>query len=566
MHKLWHVLAPPEPKVIAHLADTLGIRPELATLLAQRGIRSFDDAKAFFRPSLDELHDPFLMRDMDRAVNRLCEAVFNGEKILVYGDYDVDGTTSVALVYMFLKEFTQEVDYYIPDRYGEGYGISEKGVRHAAENGYSLVVALDCGIRAEQKMELANELGVDFIICDHHLPGPQLPKALAVLDPKRADCPYPFKELSGCGVGFKLLQGFCQQNTIPLGRLLNYLDLVVVSIGSDIVPITGENRVLAYYGLKKLNSLPVAGLKWLKEVSGRTRPLTITDVVFYLGPRINAAGRLAHARESVDLLIGQEDEKLQEFAKVLNERNIERRDFDQTITAEALELIASKFPDTRSTVLFAETWHKGVVGIVASRCVEKFYRPTIILTRHGQKAAGSARSVEGFDVHEAIGSCADLLDQYGGHQHAAGLSMPLENLEAFRLKFEEVVSATILPEQMNPRIVVDLKVDFDFISFKTLSILKQMEPFGPQNMAPVFWSDRVIVKNPVRVLKEEHLKMMVYQQGHSQGYDAIGFGLGDKAAMIEVGKPFELLYHLEENEFQGNKTIQLAVKDIRFGA
>ena len=563
MQKKWVFREEVSDQLVGALAKEINVSKPLAALLAQRGIFSFEDAKHFFRPNLEDLHDPFLMKGMTEAVNRLCEAVFNGEKILVYGDYDVDGTTAVATVYSFLKKFTSEIAFYVPDRYTEGYGVSEKGVRWAVDQKFDLMICLDCGIRAVKNITLAKELGLDVIVCDHHLPGDQLPPALAVLDPKQSDCNYPFKELCGCGVGFKLLQGFCHQNTIDFSELYEYLDLVAVSIGSDIVPIVGENRILAFYGLQKINQQPSAGLKALKEISGFKNALSISDVVFYLGPRINAAGRLSHAKESVNLLINTNENELLELAKVLNDRNVERKDFDQSITAEALEMIEEHFPETKSSVLFKPNWHKGVVGIVASRCIEHYYRPTIILTESGGVATGSARSVDGFDVHEAIGKCEHLLQQYGGHQHAAGLSLSLENVEAFRDAFEKEVSETITADQLVPKLTVDLEVDFDFLTFKTLGIINQMAPFGPQNLQPTFSSKNVYVKNKPRLLKDTHLKLMVYQEGHAGGFEAIGFGLGYLADKIQPNMPFDIAYHLEQNEFQGNKTLQLNLKDIK---
>ncbi|MCP4458402.1 MAG: single-stranded-DNA-specific exonuclease RecJ [Cytophagales bacterium] len=563
MEKKWILNNKADNTLVEGLAKELNIAQELTSILVQRGVSTFEEAKIFFRPSLNLLHDPFLMMNMDHAVNRLCDAVFNNEKMVVYGDYDVDGTTSVAMVYSFLKEFSDHVEFYIPDRYSEGYGISEKGVTWAADNGFSLMIALDCGIRAVDKVELANSLNLDMIICDHHLAGDIVPKATAVLDPKQPGCNYPFKELSGCGVGFKLLQGFCQQNTIPLERIFNYLDLVVVSIGSDIVPIVEENRVLAYYGLKKLNRDPSMGLKSLRDVSGMKKDMSISDVVFYLGPRINATGRLTHAKESVNLLISKSEDDLTELSKILNERNSARKDFDISITAEALEMIEKDFPTTKSSVLFKNDWHKGVVGIVASRCIEHYYRPTIILTESEGKATGSARSVNGFDVHEAIGKCSHLLEQFGGHTHAAGLSLPLENVEVFRNEFERVVSETITSDQLIPKLHIDQKVNFDFINFKTINILNQMAPFGPQNLQPLFWSENVYVKNLPRLIKDVHLKLMVYQEGHVENFDAIAFGFGDWVKKLEPAKPFQLAYYIEENVFQGNKTLQLNVKDIK---
>lgn len=563
MEKKWELIESPLDTDIIELSKSINVHPTLGSILLQRGINSFEEAKTFFRPSLTDLHDPFLMKDMDKAVNRLGEAVFNNEKILVYGDYDVDGTTSVAVMYSFLKQLSANVEFYIPDRYSEGYGISEKGVRYSAENGFHLMICLDCGIRANQMTDLANELSLDMIICDHHIPGKKIPNALAVLDPKQSDCPYPFKELSGCGVGFKLLQGFCIQNTMDLSELYQYLDFVAVSIGSDIVPIVGENRILTYYGLKKLNLHPSAGLKALMEISGLNKSMSISDVVFYIGPRINATGRLTHARESVNLLINDKSDELAELAKVLNQRNTKRKEFDHSITQEALEMIKEEYPATASSVLFKSNWHKGVVGIVASRCIEQYYRPTIILTESEGKASGSARSVEGFDIHDAIGDCSDLLNQYGGHAHAAGMTLELENVNAFREKFEEVVVQSITEDQRIPKISVDQIVEFDMLNFKTIGILNQMAPFGPQNQQPIFMSENVFIKSSPRILKDSHLKIKVYQGENQQGYDAIGFGLGEWAEKIDINSPFHIVYNLEENEYQGNKTLQLILKDIK---
>ncbi|MEP5613201.1 MAG: single-stranded-DNA-specific exonuclease RecJ [Cyclobacteriaceae bacterium] len=563
MEKKWIYLDEPDAQIIQDLSKSINISPTLAKILAQRGIESFDQAKAFFRPSLSTLHDPFLMKDMDTAVNRLCDAVFNKEKILVYGDYDVDGTTSVSLVYLFLLQFTDQIEFYIPDRYSEGYGISEKGIQWAADHRFQLVIALDCGIRANERAVQSKELGIDLIICDHHLPGEALPDAFAILDPKRTDCAYPFDELSGCGVGFKLLEGFCQQNTIEKEKLFQFLDLLVVSIASDLVPIIGENRTLAYYGLRKLNHSPSAGLKSLIKVSGQKTALNISNVVFSLGPRINAAGRLSHAKESVNLLIGASDETT-EFADNLNTRNKERREFDQNITDEALQMIAEIPLEKKSTVLFKESWHKGVIGIVASRCIEHYYRPTIILTESNGKATGSARSVDGFDVHSAINECSDLLEQFGGHKYAAGLTLPIENIEAFQDKFEEVVANRILPEQLIPMVKIDSNISLKDVNFKTISILSQMEPFGPQNLAPIFGTKNVTVKAKPQVMKEAHIKGFLHEIGNDQMFEFIGFGLASKAEEMIPGKVFQIAFHIEENNFRQQKSLILNIQDIKF--
>ena len=564
MEKKWIYRDEPSEQLIQDLSKSINVNPTLANILVQRGIESFDEAKAFFRPSLKTLHDPFLMKDMDVAVNRLCEAVFNQEKILLYGDYDVDGTTSVSLLFLFLKQFTDQLDFYIPDRYTEGYGISEKGISWAANSGFKLIIALDCGITANERALQAKDSGMDLIICDHHLPGDDLPEALAVLDPKRSDCEYPFDELSGCGVGFtKLLEGFCQQNTIEKEKLFQYLDLLSVSIASDLVPITGENRTLAYYGLKKLNSNPITGLKSLIDVSGQKTALNISNVVFSLGPRINAAGRLAHARESVNLLIDESDETAV-FADNLDARNKERREFDQQITKEALEMIADIPLERNSTVLFKDDWHKGVIGIVASRCVEHRYRPTIILTQSDGNATGSARSVDGFDVHAAISECQDLLQNFGGHKYAAGLTMPLENLEAFTDRFENAVSKKIAPDQLIPSLTIDAQIDPEHVNFKTKNILSQMEPFGPGNLSPIFCSLQMTLKSKPTIMKELHAKGFMHQIGHSKMFEYIAFGLADKMEALEPGQPFEVAYHIEENDFRHQKSLILNIQDIRF--
>ena len=566
MSKRWVYKNVPDPELVKSLAAGIKVNETLSTLLVQRGHSTFDEAKAFFRPHLAQLHDPFLMKDMDKAVNRLSEALFKKEKILIYGDYDVDGTTSVALVYGFLRKYHSYIDYYIPDRYDEGYGISETGVRWAAEHGFSLIIALDCGIKAISKVALASDLGIDFIICDHHLPGPELPRAHAVLDPKRPDCNYPFDGLSGCGVGFKLMQAFAIQNTVDIQELYLYLDLVAVSIASDIVPVVDENRVLTYFGLQKLNKSPLPGFKALKQLSGIKGEVTVTRVVFGIGPRINAAGRIDHARAAVELLIARNDEEAFDLAGQLDLKNDLRKNFDENITKEALAIIeeGNHLGKSFSTVLYKEDWHKGVIGIVASRCIEKFYRPTIILTESNSKATGSARSVVGFDVYEAIAECADLLDQYGGHKYAAGLTMNLDNVEAFKKRFEEVVARRITPDMLEPIIDIDLEVPIEAINFKFFNILRQMAPFGPGNMQPVFVSTNVIAKS-VKLLKETHLKMFLSQEGSRASLEAIAFGFGEFHDAIAGGAPFQVAYTVEENDFMGNKTMQLHIKDLKLG-
>ncbi|WP_420576442.1 single-stranded-DNA-specific exonuclease RecJ [Ekhidna sp.] len=565
MEKRWIYKQEPNKEIVDKLSQQLNINEYLGKILVQRGIDTFDLAKDFFRPSLSRLHDPFLMLNMDRAVNRLTEAVFNKEKILIYGDYDVDGTTSVSLMYLFLKQFTDNLEFYIPDRYSEGYGISKKGIDHAIENEVRLIIALDCGVRAIDRAQQAKDAGIDLIICDHHLPGDDLPDAYALLDPKQLNCKYPFKELSGCGVGFKLLEGFCQQNTIEKEKLFDFLDLVAVSIASDIVPIVDENRILAFYGLKKLNQAPSAGLKSLIEISGKKNEFSVSDVVFSIGPRINAAGRLTHAKESVNLLIGDAEET-GAFADNLNDRNKERREFDQTITSEALEMIASFEEERKSTVLFKGDWHKGVIGIVASRCIEHYHRPTIILTESKGMATGSARSVDGFDVHQAISECADLLEQFGGHTHAAGLTLPLNNVEKFIDRFEQVVSERILPEQLIPKVEIDTEIPLSYINFKTYNVMSQMAPFGPQNMSPIFGTKNVIVDTTPKVIKDKHIKGFLHAQNSTKLFEFIGFGMADKLEQIKTGVPFHIAYHLEENNYMGNKSLILNLKDVRFDA
>ncbi|WP_128546406.1 single-stranded-DNA-specific exonuclease RecJ [Larkinella soli] len=550
------------------LTRDLKVNPFMAMLLVQRGITCFDEARLFFRPEQTHLHDPFLMKDMDKAVERLQMAMVREEKILVYGDYDVDGTTSVSLFYGFLKTIYPHLGYYIPDRYKEGYGISSQGIEWAAQNGFTLIVSLDCGIKSVERVAEAWEKGIDFIICDHHRPGAEIPKAAAVLDPKRADCEYPYKELTGCGVGFKLLQALCLFREIELERLYEYLDLLAISIASDIVPITGENRVLAYYGLKRLNASPRTGLQALIRVAGFHNELDITNVVFGIGPRINAAGRIKHAMAAVQLLLAETEEDATEFALEINEHNNSRRQYDTSITEQALAMIQSDewLLKAKSTVLFNDTWHKGVIGIVASRCIEKFHRPTIILTASHDKAAGSARSVPGFDVYEAIEECADLLEQFGGHTFAAGLTLKLENIKAFQQKFEEVVSRRIREEQLVPMIEIDMPLDFDAIDQKFYNVLKQMAPFGPGNMSPVFSTHDVYLAGEPFIMKEKHLKISVRQQGSSRIFTAIGFNMAHYALFLRRSHPISICYQIEENNYNGNKSLQLYLKDIKLTA
>ncbi|WP_206025979.1 single-stranded-DNA-specific exonuclease RecJ [Hymenobacter metallicola] len=572
MEKRWIRKPAPEPTKVRHLADALRVNEAIIALLCQRGVCSYDEAYEYFRPSLAHLPDPLLMRDMDRAVERLLTALHEGQKVLVFGDYDVDGTTSVAVVFSYLRTLfgPERVDYYIPDRYKEGYGISDAGIDYAVAQNFSLIIALDCGVKAVDRIEYANERGIDFIICDHHLPGTELPKAVAVLDPKRTDCEYPFKELSGCGVGFKLMQALCQHLGMDQGPLYELLDMVAISIAADIVPITGENRILAYHGLRLLNDKVQGqrpGVAALRELAGlRDGELTISSLVFGFAPRINAAGRMGDAKRSVAMLLAESKEEAVEKTGVVDKTNIERRGFDTSITKEALSMIEDDLSlrNAHSTVLYKEDWHKGVIGIVASRCLDKYYRPTIILTQSNGKATGSARSVVGFDVHQAISECADLLDQYGGHMYAAGLTLPVENVPKFRERFEQVVAGRILPEQLIPPVEIDGVLRLEEITDSFYKLLHQMEPFGPGNPNPVFESEYVYATpDSARIVGNSHLKLTLTQDGRHT-VDAIGFGLGEYHERITDGHPFNVCYTVEINEYRGQKSLQLRVKDIRW--
>lgn len=558
-------LLPVQQETVAALSAAINVSDMLAGLLVQRGITDFEQAKAYFRPQLTHLHNPFTMQDMDSAVERLDRAVRKREKILVYGDYDVDGATSVAMFYGFLSRFCTDLEYYIPDRYSEGYGVSWQSIEWAQQNGITLIVTLDCGIKAIDKVAYAATLGIDFIICDHHRPGDEIPEAVAVLDPKRSDCAYPYKELTGCGVGFKLLQAWCIHTGKDLFELYDFLDLLVISIAADIVPITGENRVLAYYGLLRLNSNPRKGIKALIKVAGFKDSLDIMNVVFGLGPRINAAGRIKHAGEAVRLLLSDEEEEADNFAMEINQHNNDRRNFDSTITEEALLMIRDNdgFLQAKSTVLYKEDWHKGVIGIVASRCIEHYHRPTIILTLSNGKATGSARSVPGFDVYEAIEECAELLEQFGGHTFAAGLTLAPENVNLFREKFEETVSSRMMPDLLTPLINIDKEVSLSEITQKMYNILKQMAPFGPGNMAPVFATHQVSLVGVPIIMKEKHIKFEVTQDG-APPVTVIGFGMAEIYPRLIEGRPFSICYSVNENNFRNIRTLQLMLKDIRF--
>jgi single-stranded-DNA-specific exonuclease len=567
MKKRWEYTANPPAEKVKELSTALNVNSYLTSVLIQRGIDTFEKAKLFFRPSLDHLHDPFLLTDMNRAVERLQKAIQSKEKILIYGDYDVDGTTSVALVYSYLKSFYPNCDFYIPDRYKEGYGVSEAGIIWAEENGFSLIIALDLGIKAGNMVMLANHKGIDFIICDHHLPDAEIPQAVAVLDPKRKDCPYPFKELSGCGLGFKLIQAYAKNHGNEQD-VFRYLDLVAVSIASDIVPISGENRILAFHGLQRLNENPSPGLKALKDISGIKQDLDISGIVFTLGPRINAAGRVAHGRAAVELLIASTEEEALGLAEKIDLKNDLRREFDINITEEALSMIEAddQLKNARSTVLFKETWHKGVIGIVASRCIEKYYRPTVILTQSNGVITGSARSVYGFDLYQAIESCENLLLKFGGHKYAAGVTLLPENLIAFRQKFEEVVSGTITHDQLTPVVGIDCSVPFDAMNWKFNNVLKQMAPFGPENQKPVFEARNVFVQNSLTMFKERHLRFLAGQQGNESVFQAVGFDQIEHYDRIAGGDTFSMAFTLDENTFNGETSLQLRIKDIKFDA
>ncbi|MBI1770064.1 MAG: single-stranded-DNA-specific exonuclease RecJ [Bacteroidetes bacterium] len=565
MEKRWINYPLPPLQEIADLGKELNINSYLTAILLQRGISDFESAKKFFRPSLEHLHDPFLMQDMEKAVVRLKEAIDNNEKILVYGDYDVDGTTAVAVVYSYLKSFYPHCEFYIPDRYAEGYGVSEAGIIWAEENGYSLIISLDLGIKAGDMVTMAAHKGIDFIICDHHLPGGEIPNAVAVLDPKRNDCGYPFNELSGCGLGLKLIHAFAKKYKDEK-EVFEYLDLVAVSIASDIVPINGENRTLAFFGLQKLNQNPRPGLKSLKDLSGIKIDQDISSVVFTLGPRINAAGRVAHAKAAVELLIAKTEEEASALAEKVNVKNDLRREFDLSITEEAVAMIEGNetLRKAKSTVLFKNTWHKGVIGIVAARCVEKYYRPTVILTESNDKVTGSARSVKDFDLYQALENCSDLLEKYGGHKYAAGLTLDRSNVGAFQKRFEEVVSASITEEMQTPVVEIDIVLPLDAITSKFISVLKQMAPFGPENPKPTFEARNLYVANSLSSFKDKHVRFLVGQNGSEIVFQTVGFDLGENYSRLASGDNFKMAFTIEENSYNGITSIQLRAKDIKF--
>lgn len=564
MEKKWVYKPKHQEDTAAQLAESINVDPLIARLLLSRGIRTFEDAREFFRPDLSLLHDPFLMKDMDKAVGIIDKAIRNQDRILIYGDYDVDGTTAVATVYRFFKHLYDQVGYYIPDRHSEGYGLSMQAIDWAVENGYGLIITLDCGITANEQVAYANERGLTVIITDHHLPA-VLPEAAAILNPKQADCPYPFKELSGCGIGFKLTQAFASRNEIDEQYVMQSLDLLAVSIAADIVPILGENRILTHFGLKKLNENPTVGLRAIIQLCCDKKDLNITDIVFTIAPRINAAGRMGDAKNAVELLLSNNMQEAESRAQVINETNTDRRDVDANITREAM-LVAeatSDFNSRRTTVVYGQNWHKGVIGIVASRLVEQYYRPTIVFSHADGLLTGSARSVNGFDIHNAISQCAEYVDQFGGHKYAAGLTLREENIEKFSSKFEEVVRNSIRDEQLVPLLEIDQHIRLKDITPRFFRVLKQFAPFGPGNMQPVFSSKDVYSNGFVRVVGENHLQISI-QQDDSIAFSAIAFGHAEHYPLISKGLPFNVAYTIEENTWRGVTSIKLNIKDIKF--
>lgn len=570
MEKRWTLLPQAEKERIQKLSSSLNnLNETLCNILINRGIDDFEKAKTFFRPHTNQLHSPFLMKNMDKAVARLQKAIKNNENILIYGDYDVDGTTSVTLVYSYISSYYKNLSYYIPNRYTEGYGISYQGIAFAEENDVSLIIALDCGIKAVEKIDYANKKNIDFIICDHHLPGDTVPDAIAVLDPKQVDCEYPYKELSGCGVGFKFMQAWAEEEKHEVDKLFSLVDILAVSICADIVAITGENRVLCHYGVQKLNKNPQPGFKAMLEIANnKKKELTVTDIVFTLAPRINAAGRIESGNKAVEVMLSQNPQLADEGGNYIDIQNTDRKELDKTITKEALAMIEAdeKLKARKTTVLFKNDWHKGVIGIVASRCIENYYRPTIILTQSKGMAAGSARSVKGFSVYNAIEECSELLEQFGGHKYAAGMTMPLENVPAFQKKFEEVVASTIDDELLIPEIEIDAVLDLADIETKFYRVLKQFAPFGPLNMKPTFVSKGVYEKGQARIVGDNHLKLeIVAHKNNTKGIAGIAFNMGKKMDLLKNGEPFDVVYHIEENEWQGRTTLQLMVQDIKKG-
>lgn len=564
MEKRWNILPYDEEKT-SLLQKALGISPIISNILVQRGIEKFDEARDYFRPNLNMLHSPWEMKDMQKAVDRIITAISNNEKILVFGDYDVDGTTSVACMYQFLLSIYSQgqLDFYIPHRYREGYGVSKMGIDYAAANNFNLIVCLDCGIKSVELIAYAKTMGIDFIICDHHLPDKILPNAVAILNPKQSDCNYPYKELCGCGVGFKLITAISEKLNLPEELIFQYLDLTATAIAADIVPMTGENRVLAYFGLEQINANPSPGIKALIQLSGLKEKLHITNVVFAIAPRVNAAGRMDDAKKAVQLFIEKDFSKALEFAEMLHDDNSERKEADSSITEEALEIIRADIhaENKKSSVVYKEHWHKGVVGIVASRLIEHYYRPTVVLTHSSGLATGSARSVAGFNLYEAIYQCKEYLIAYGGHFAAAGLSMLPENVDAFRNKFEEVVSATIEDHLLIPELLIESEITFPEIKDPFYNILCQMEPFGPGNMRPVFIARKVQDTGHSKIVKELHLRFVLKQNNVT--LTGIGFNMADKFKLLESKKPLDIVFTIDENEWNGNKTLQLKMIDIR---
>ncbi|MCF8201095.1 MAG: single-stranded-DNA-specific exonuclease RecJ [Bacteroidia bacterium] len=563
MEYRWRAKPLPNQEQVLQLSESIRVNPYISTILVQRGIDTYEKAEKFFRPKLEDLHNPFEMKDMDVAIKRIQTAVTNQEGILVYGDYDVDGTTAVSIVYSYFKSFNQNIEYYIPDRYKEGYGISRAGLEYAAEKGFTLVITLDCGIRSNELVDYGNSLGLEMIICDHHLPGDTLPKAAAILNPKRRDCTYPYKELSGAGIGFKLIQAYNEKQGMPTEMVYDYLDMVAVSIASDLVDIRGENRVLSFYGLKKLNENPSIGLQTLLDDCPKKEQYTISDIIFGIGPRINAAGRIADAKAAVKVLIEKDYNTAKKYAKVLSERNHERKELDSDITRDAVDMVQNspRLMSKYSMVLQGEGWSKGVIGIVASRMVEQFYKPTIVFSLNDGMLTGSARSIKTFDIHEAIGACGELVEQFGGHKYAAGLSIKVENFNAFADKFEAIVRESVTADDLVPVVEYDMEMETSMITPGMMKILKQLSPFGPGNSIPVFRSNNLKANQTAKILKDRHLKMQV--QTPNGPMDSIGFGLAEHWPSVTDAQIFHACYCIEENTYNGRTNLQLRLQDIK---
>lgn len=563
MEYRWRAKPLPNQEQVLQLSESIRVNPYISSILVQRGIDTYEKAEKFFRPKLEDLHNPFEMKDMDVAIKRIQTAVTNQEGILIYGDYDVDGTTAVSIVYSYFKSFNQNIEYYIPDRYKEGYGISRAGLEYAAEKGFTLVITLDCGIRSNDLVDYGNSLGLEMIICDHHLPGDTLPKAAAILNPKRRDCTYPYKELSGAGIGFKLIQAYNEKQGMPTEMVYDYLDMVAVSIASDLVDIRGENRVLSFYGLKKLNENPSIGLQTLLDDCPKKEQYTISDIIFGIGPRINAAGRIADAKAAVKVLIEKDYNTAKKYAKVLSERNHERKELDSDITRDAVDMVqkSPRLMSKYSMVLQGEGWSKGVIGIVASRMVEQFYKPTIVFSLNDGMLTGSARSIKTFDIHEAIGACGELVEQFGGHKYAAGLSIKVENFDAFADKFEAIVRESVTADDLIPVVEYDLEMETSMITPGMMKILKQLSPFGPGNSIPVFRSNNLRANQTAKILKDRHLKMQV--QTPNGPMDSIGFGLAEHWPSVTDAQIFHACYCIEENTYNGRTNLQLRLQDIK---